>query len=203
VNQSDTPTESSEGVRAGRSRDAVASRDALLRAAQTLFGHQGFESTTIREIGEQAGVDAALIARYFGSKADLYIAAIVAEEGEAVPIKYEGLKDMADELVTRTDRRGPGPIIQAIVRSDTAPEIRDAAVDRLAQRMVDPLVASMKAEGAERPQLRAEIAISALLGFSLGRSLGWFDELRSAPRDEVVSLIVDALGTITRDDPEH
>jgi AcrR family transcriptional regulator len=203
VNMSDTPAESSRGVRTGRPRDAVASRDALLRAAQTLFGQQGFERTTIREIGEQAGVDAALIARYFGSKADLYVAAIIAEEAEAVPIEYEGLKHMADEIVTRTDRRGPGPIIQAIVRSDTSPEIRDAAVDRLAQRMVSPLVANMKANGADRSQLRAEVAISALLGFILGRSLGWFDELRSAPRDEVVALIVDALGTITGDDPER
>src|SRR5580658_2152227 len=85
-------------TRTGRSRDAVASRDALLRAAQSLFGQQGFESTTIREIGEQAGVDAALIARHFGSKADLYIAAVVAEDSEGVPIEYEGLEHMADVL---------------------------------------------------------------------------------------------------------
>jgi AcrR family transcriptional regulator len=200
---SDAPTGSSRGVRTGRSRDAAGSRDALLRAAQTLFGQQGFESTTIREIGEQAGVDASLIARYFGSKADLYIAAMVAEEAEAVPIEYEGLQHMADVLVTRADRRGPGPLLQAIVRSDTSAEILDAALDRLARRLVDPLVANMRAQGVDRPQLRAEVAVSALLGFRLGRSLGWFDEIRSAPRDEVVTLIVDALGAITGDDPER
>ena len=50
---------------------------ALVLAAQDLFGQRGFESTTIRDIGDRAGVDAALIARYFGSKADLYIAAVV------------------------------------------------------------------------------------------------------------------------------
>jgi AcrR family transcriptional regulator len=200
---SDAPTGSSRGVRTGRSRDAAGSRDALLRAAQTLFGQQGFESTTIREIGEQAGVDASLIARYFGSKADLYIAAMVAEEAEAVPIEYEGLQHMADVLVTRADRRGPGPLLQAIVRSDTSAEILDAALDRLARRLVDPLVANMRAQGVDRPQLRAEVAVSALLGFRLGRSLGWFDEIRSAPRDEVVALIVDALGAITGDDPER
>jgi AcrR family transcriptional regulator len=200
---SDAPTGSSRGVRTGRSRDAAGSRDALLRAAQTLFGQQGFESTTIREIGEQAGVDASLIARYFGSKADLYIAAMVAEEAEAVPIDYEGLQHMADVLVTRADRRGPGPLLQAIVRSDTSAEILDAALDRLARRLVDPLVANMRAQGVDRPQLRAEVAVSALLGFRLGRSLGWFDEIRSAPRDEVVTLIVDALGAITGDDPER
>jgi AcrR family transcriptional regulator len=200
---SDAPTGSSRGAPTGRSRDAAASRDALLRAAQTRFGQQGFESTTIREIGEQAGVDASLIARYFGSKADLYIAAIVAEEAEAVPSEFEGLEHMADVLVTRDDRRGPGPILHAIVRSDTPAEILDAALDRLARRLVDPLVANMTAQGVDRPQLRAEVAVSALLGFRFGRSLGWFDEIRSAPRDEVVALIVDALGAITGDDPER
>jgi AcrR family transcriptional regulator len=199
----DAPTGSSRGVRASRSRDAAASRAALLRAAQTLFGQQGFEHTTIREIGEQAGVDAALIARYFGSKADLYIAAVVAEDVEEVPTEFEGLEHMANVLVTRADRRGPGPILQAIARSDTSADILDAALDRLARRLVGPLVANMRARGVDRPQLRAEVAVSALLGFSLGRSLGWFDEIRSAPRDEVVALIVDALGAITGDDPER
>jgi AcrR family transcriptional regulator len=200
---SDAPTGSSRGVRTGRSRDAAASRDALLRAAQTLFGQQGFESTTIREIGEQAGVDAALIARYFGSKTDLYVAAAVAEDAEGVPIEYEGLEQMADVMVTNADRRGLGPSLQAIVRSDTSDEILAAALDRLARRLVDPLVANMRAQGVDRPQLRAEVAVSALVGFTLGRSLGWFDEIRSAPRDEVVALIIEALGAITGDDPER
>ena len=202
MNMSDAPTESSRVVRTGRSRDAAASRDALLQAAQTLFGQQGFESTTIREIGEQAGVDAALIARYFGSKADLYIAAVVAEDAEGLPSEYEGLQHMADVMVTRADRRGPGSILQAIVRSDTSADILDAARDRYASRLIGPLVANMRAQGVDRPQLRAEVAVSALLGFILGRSLGWFDEIRSAPRDEVVALIVAALGAITGEEPE-
>jgi AcrR family transcriptional regulator len=200
---SDAPTGSSRVVRTGRSRDAAASRDALLQAAQTLFGQQGFESTTIREIGEQAGVDAALIARYFGSKADLYIAAVVAEDAEGLPSEYEGLQHMADVMVTRADRRGPGSILQAIVRSDTSADILDAARDRYARRLIGPLVANMRAQGVDRPELRAEVAVSALLGFILGRSLGWFDEIRSAPRDEIVALIVAALSAITGEEPEH
>ena len=87
---SDALTGSSRGARTGRSRDAAASKDALLQAAQTLFGEQGFEGTTIREIGERAGVDAALIARYFGSKADLYIAAVAAEDAEGAPASTRG-----------------------------------------------------------------------------------------------------------------
>jgi AcrR family transcriptional regulator len=63
----------------GRSRDAQASRQQLFSAAQELFAQKGFERTTLREIGELAGVDAALVARYFGSKADLYVAVVAAE----------------------------------------------------------------------------------------------------------------------------
>jgi AcrR family transcriptional regulator len=199
VSMGNATTGSAKAARAGRSRDAAASKDALLQAAWTLFGEQGFEATTIREIGERAGVDAALIARYFGSKADLYIAAVDAEDAERPPGEYEGLEQMTDVVLTWADRRGPGPILQAIVRSDTSPEIREAALDRLAQRWIGPLVANLSAQGVDRPQLRAQVAVSALVGISVGRSLGWFEEIRSVPRDELVALIVDALGSITGD----
>jgi hypothetical protein len=71
----------------------------------------------------------------------------------------------------------------------------------MARRLVDPLVATMRTRGIDQPELRAEIAVSALFGISLGRSLGWFDEIRSVPSDELVALIVDALGTLTGDAP--
>ena len=203
MSMSDATTGHSAGPRAGRSRDAAASKDALLQAARALFGQRGFEGTTIREIGERAGVDAALIARYFGSKADLYIAAVMAEDAEGHPGEYEGLEQMADAVVNRADRRGPGPIFQAILRSDTSAEIRAAALDRVAQRLVGPLAANLTAHGLDRPRLRAQVAVSALVGISVGRSLGWFDEIRSVPRDELVALIVDVLGAITGDGLER
>src|SRR5580692_10947040 len=199
MSTSDAKTRSSKEAHVGRPRDAAASREALLRAAQNLFGQQGFEGTTIREIGEQAGVDASLIARYFGSKADLYIAAVVAEDAEGIPSEYDGLEQIADAVLTRSDRRGPGPILQAIIRSDTSDEMREAALGRLDRRVIGPLAANMTAHGADRPQLRAQVAMSALFGISLGRSLGWFDELQSVPREELVALVVDALGSIAED----
>ncbi len=189
--------------RNGRARDAGASKKALLRAAQYLFGRKGFERTTVREIGERSGVDAALIARYFGSKADLYIAAVAAERmDDPQPLPYEGLEQMAEALVTRTDRHGPGPILQALVRSDTADEIRSAAQARVERRMVDPLLAGMAEDHVDRPRLRAELAVSALLGVTLGRSLGWFAELGTVPREELVDLVVDALGAVVGPGPD-
>jgi AcrR family transcriptional regulator len=182
-----------------RARDAAASRQALLESAQALFGRNGYERTTTRDIGELAGVDAALIARYFGRKADLYIAAVVEEDqsGAQRPRELTDLRAMVDELLTRAERGGPGPILQAIVRYDTSDDIREAAITRLAQRLVDPLVPSMN----DRPRLRAEITVAALIGISLGRSLGWFDTLRSVPRNQLVNLITETLGPELGDNP--
>jgi AcrR family transcriptional regulator len=195
---SDEKTADGAAPRAVRPRDAAASKRALLQAAQDLFGHKGFERTTIRDIGERAGVDAALIARYFGSKSDLYVAAVAAEDaGEQRPRPHEGLEEMADAMVSRADDHGPGPIMQAIIRSDTSEEIRTAALHRITCRLVDPLVAEMTDRQVDQAELRAEIAVSAMLGISLARSLGWFNEVHSVPKDELVAFIAEALQEVT------
>ena len=189
--------------RTARSRGAAASKEALLRAAQELFGQRGFERTTIRDIGERAGVDAALIARYFGSKADLYVAAVAAEDsGEQDPGGFEGLEQMADTVVSRADDHGPGPIIQALIRLDASDDIRGAALQRVKRRLIEPLVADMTERGVDRPELRAEVAAAAMLGISLSRSLAWFEEVRSVPKDELVALMAEALQALTDTTPE-
>jgi AcrR family transcriptional regulator len=201
-----TALEAEEGPapKVSRSRDAAASKDALVEAARELFGQKGFDRTTTREIGERAGIDAALIARYFGNKAELYIAAVAAEGREAgLPEAYETLEQIADTLFSRTDEHGPGPVMQALIRSDTTAEIRDAARSHVARRLVAPLVAGMERRGVDRPELRAEATVAALLGVSLGRSLGWFDSLRSIPQAELVDLVSKALDPLGIDEQPH
>jgi AcrR family transcriptional regulator len=189
--------------RAGRSRDAAASKESLLQAAQELFGQRGFERTTIRDIGERAGVDAALIARYFGSKADLYFAAVAAEDArEQYSGGFEGLEEMAEAVVTRADDHGPGPIMQALIRLDASDDIRRAALQRVKRRLIDPLVVDMTERGIDHPELRAEIAAAAMMGISLSRSLAWFEEVRSVPKDELVALMAEALQALTGRTPE-
>lgn len=184
-----------------RSRDSAATRQALLAAAQRLFGQRGYERTTTREIGVAAGVDPALIARYFGSKADLYLAAVATErlgddgvdERDRNDAPFDDLAQVVEVVLRRTARRGPGPILQALVRDDASAEIRAAAAARLERRMVGPIAAGYVEAGLDRPVLRAQVAVAAVLGTSLGRSLGWFEELRGADPDELAALLVEAL----------
>lgn len=58
-----------------RPRSSPATRAAILAAARARFSAEGYERTTLRTIAADAGVDAALIIRYFGSKEGLFAAA--------------------------------------------------------------------------------------------------------------------------------
>src|SRR3954466_3081506 len=61
-----------------RIRDAQNTRRALLRAAQRRFAVLGYDRTTTRDIARDAGVNLALIRRYFGGKEGLFQAVIAA-----------------------------------------------------------------------------------------------------------------------------
>ncbi len=177
-------------ARATRPRNAAASREALLHSAQLLFSERGFEHTTVRDIGEHAGVDPALIARYFGSKVNLYLATVTAEDTDAVnPETLTEPAQLVDWLVGRVDARGPGPVLQALVRSDTAPQIRDAAREHLTRRVVNPLATMFEQRGIDQPRLRAEAAAAALIGVLLARVLGSFGSLPRASRAELVTVL--------------
>src|ERR1700748_842361 len=61
-----------------RKRDAEATRAAIVDAAKIHFARSGYEGAYLRDIAADAGVDAALINRYFGGKEGLF--AIVLKE---------------------------------------------------------------------------------------------------------------------------
>ncbi|WP_404710192.1 TetR/AcrR family transcriptional regulator [Sphingomonas sp. MMS24-J13] len=62
--------------RGRRPAGAVSGREALLAAALSAFARNGYEATSLRVIAADAGVDMALVARLFGSKADLWLAVV-------------------------------------------------------------------------------------------------------------------------------
>ena len=59
-----------------RGRDAAATRAAILEAARGAFTRESYDQVGVREIATVAGIDAALVIRYFGSKEGLFAAAI-------------------------------------------------------------------------------------------------------------------------------
>lgn len=62
--------------RPGRPPGQSDTRDRILTSARELFARNGIDKTSIRSIAASAGVDAALVHHYFGTKQKLFAAAI-------------------------------------------------------------------------------------------------------------------------------
>jgi AcrR family transcriptional regulator len=176
-----------------RRRDAAASRERLLCAARELFGDRGFDRTSTRDIGERAGVDPTMIARYFGGKAQLFVAVLRSEDPAGT---ISDLLD-ADRLATLLDRtalQGPGPVIQAGVRHNDDPAAQAAASAELNRRIVTPLREHLALQGQTQPELQAELLTAAFVGVLLARHAGTFRHLSAAATPELLPLLQDLLG---------
>ncbi|MYT69088.1 MULTISPECIES: TetR/AcrR family transcriptional regulator [unclassified Streptomyces] len=171
-------------------RNSARSREALLAAATTLFSERGYDRTTIREIGERAGVDPSLIARYFGSKPLLYVEVLRAEHGDDRPDDLL-TEPRLREVARRAQRRGPVPLLRVAVEPLSDKAAQEATRAALHDRLVEPLRDRFTREGRDRPGLRADILVAAVSGVLLARHSGAFDELAEAEVDEVVDILLE------------
>ena len=77
--------------------DAAVTRQAILAAARELFAARGVDGVSVRQIAAVAGVNHALVHRYFGTKSDM-VAAILASETEAMSSMSRPEADEAESL---------------------------------------------------------------------------------------------------------
>ncbi len=185
---SSTADKNSKGAKAGsRQYDAQASRRALLDAAVALFHERGYEPTTVREIGERAGVDAALIARYFGGKEGLYLATLQ-EQGvrSSIPADPAGV---LEHMLSRSEQRGSGPVGLALVSPTLTDAMREQVAEIVGRHVVAPLAAELAARGASDAELRAELLVAIASGVSLTRAAGALPALAAAPLEDVLAVL--------------
>ena len=175
---------------ARRPHDAVATRQALLKAAAALFHERGYDRTTVREIGERAAVDPALIARYFGSKEGLYLATLEPEKRPPLPSDPAAI---LGAILRRSDERGIGPVSLAMVNPAITDTVRDEVRRILEGRAVAPLAEEIEGEDA---RLRAELIVALGVGLSLTRAGGTLPRLQKASvakLERVLGPVVEAL----------
>ena len=72
---------------------AADKREHILTVAEELFGENGFDGTSVRDIAQKAGVNLAMISYYFGSKEKLLEALIELRAGYSFGILEELNKD--------------------------------------------------------------------------------------------------------------
>jgi AcrR family transcriptional regulator len=178
---------SSADKASGRRRnDAQASRRALLDAAGALFDERGYQGATLRDIGERAGVDPALIARYFGGKEGLYLAAL--EHTEPVP-EADPHAVFARLLAKSEYDNANNPICLAMVSPTLSDGLREQIRAMMERRLVDPLGRRLQDAGVDRPRLRAELLVAIAIGVTLSRSGGTLTALNEATLDELHTVL--------------
>lgn len=150
-------------------------RETILSAARKLFASKGFDSTTMRAIANGAGVDVALVAHYFGSKAELFSKAMdISDVASSLIVKaLSGPADSQGLLLTQGYLglwEDPQTSAQMKVLGRSA-LTNDAAAARIravfAQATKDPELAPLL-EGRE---LGFMLAMSHLLGLAIARHL--------------------------------
>jgi AcrR family transcriptional regulator len=169
-----------------RQYDAEASREALLDAAGELFLERGYDRATIRDIGHRAGVDPALIARYFGSKEGLYLASLERGGGRSLP--GDAVAALG-EMLTSSEHRGLGPVPRAMVAPALSEPVREQIMRLVQDRAVEPIAAGFAERGVDDAQLRAEALVALALGVSLTRATGTLPALAAAPLDELIAAV--------------
>jgi AcrR family transcriptional regulator len=181
-----------------KTRDSTATRKALIEAARELFDEKGFGGATVRAIGEQAGADPALIARYFGNKEGLYIATL-ADESDEAGARYAGLDldQIVSRLFERWDERGRTPVARAMAAAELDDQVLEQIHSLVGFRLREPLAEGLAEAGvSEAAELRSEILIGAILGICLTRANGALPLLAEADREQVAGLIREIAGSM-------
>lgn len=143
-------------------------RENILAAARARFAADGYERATIRAIAAEAGIDPALVMRYFGNKESLFAEAaefdLALPAMRGIPVEQAGAL-LAGHFFDRWENDGG---LQALLRAAASNE---AAADKMRSifgRQVRPAITSLTGDPASAG-LRAALVSTQLLGFGLAR----------------------------------
>ena len=180
--------------RTGRRPGDSGTREAILAAARSSFGGAGYRATTIRGVARAAGVDPALVHHYFGTKDELFVAAmeLPADPVQILPrLLADGVEGLGERLVRNflavwDATPGQGPLL-ALLRSALGHEEAAAMLrDFLTSAILGPLARAAGGPGAE---MRASLAASQMVGLALARYVLRLEPLASADADTVAAAV--------------
>lgn len=173
-------------------------RGVILAAARAEFGARGYDGATLRGIARAAGVDPRLLRHYFDGKEDLFVAAM------DLPVRPDVL--VAQVLAGGADGLGERAL-RAFLGAWERPGARERLVGLLSAALVGEAGARMVREfvareilgrivaglDVDRPELRANLVASQLLGLAVARLVLRLEPVASADVDELVPLVAPAL----------
>ena len=173
-------------VKRGRRPGVSTTATTIRKAAARAFAERGYEGVTVREIAMLAGVDAALVHHYFGTKRALFAASLelpkLANARPAGPISGDvgAGERLVRAFLDRWDAAADGDTLPGLLRSSGSDPAATALVDDVIQRtIVAPAIAAIDPKRG-MPTLRAQLIAAQLLGLAWLRYVLRVEPLASA-----------------------
>lgn len=171
-------------------RGPAGTRRRIMDAAQDLFAENGYDHVSVRAIAERAGVNLALINRYFGSKRELFhevlnasvvFPDLVGGDFATLPAR------LARYVVGRaTGDDVPHPAIRALLQSSNSPEVRQILSERMRTILFEPMAARIS--GPEAETVAAIVAAIVSGAQSVRQTLGPEAMVAAGPEAAVARL---------------
>jgi AcrR family transcriptional regulator len=198
--------ESADGAEAPRRRrgrpagpPTGATRDRILAAAREEFSARGYDKTSVRSIGKAAGVDPALVHHYFGTKEQVFGAAIESAFAPVLDITdtmtQGGLEDIGERMARFMTGIWEHPVTRepllAILRSAVTNETA-ATVFRglISRRVLARLGGTLNVPDEE---FRFQLAASHLIGIMMLRYIIKVEPMVSADPEQLIRQVTPAL----------
>jgi AcrR family transcriptional regulator len=178
------------GRRPGKSR----SREDILEAARRLFADKGFDATSVRAISREAGVDPALVHHFFGSKEEVFNAAladVVKPEEIFAEVLAGDQHAVGERLVHKFlaiwEHEASRGALLAILRSAVShPHSAELLGRFMAGSVLRHIAESVDPEDAE---IRGSLVSSQLIGLALLRYVLRTEPLASASIEQIEAMI--------------
>lgn len=180
--------------RPGRPPGASDTRDRILAVARDLFARNGFDNTSIRSIASGAGVDGALVHHYFGTKTQLFAAAIhipidpMSVIGPLREVPVEEIGHVLPSLLLPLWDSEMGKGFIATLRSLLA----GSDVSMVRSFLQDVIAAEVGSRVDNPPgtgRVRVQFVASQLVGVVMARYILELEPFRSLPVDQVAETI--------------
>ncbi|MEU1242235.1 TetR family transcriptional regulator [Micromonospora parva] len=181
--------------RTGRRPGKPGTREAILDAARAAFAERGFDAASIRAIAGTAEVDPALVHHYFGSKDQLFLAAMnfPVDPGQLVPKVLAGDRDAVGERMVRAFLgvwdSPAGSAAQALLRSAVSNEwtarlLREFVTTQVLRRVLE----NLDVDPAELP-LRGSLVASQMIGLAMMRHVVRLEPVASADPETLAVMV--------------
>ncbi len=150
-----------------RRRNAQATREAIIEAARVRFMSSAYEQVSLRDVAAAAGIDPALVIRYFGSKEGLFERVLTTElvaPAHAVGDRATFGARMAAAAFRKDEAHHRYETINTAIWSAASPTAARIVKRDVEERFVKPLAAALEGPDAE---IRASLIMALMMGTAI------------------------------------